>query len=102
MWEAEIEKKSIETENSTEIQFVEVQNINHEPEMRKTGIIIQKGGWRIELERDANIEYLKEEFNLAQKHLFGTSSEKNKVNISEETVYQLGFFFMNQKPMQML
>lgn len=56
VWEAEIEKKSIETENSTEIQFVEVPNINHEPEMRKTGIIIQKGGWRIEIERDANPE----------------------------------------------
>ncbi len=39
------------------------------------------------------IEYLLEEFRLAQKHRFGTSSEKNKVNISEETVYQLGFVF---------
>lgn len=39
------------------------------------------------------IAYLLEEFNLAQKHRFGTSSEKNKVNISEETVYQLGFVF---------
>ena len=40
-----------------------------------------------------HIRYLLEEFNLAQKHRFGTSSEKNKVNISEETVYQLGFVF---------
>ena len=39
------------------------------------------------------IQYLLEEFNLAQKHRFGASSEKNKVNISEETVYQLGFVF---------
>ena len=39
------------------------------------------------------IEYLLEEFRLAQKHRFGTSSEKNKVNISEETIYQLGFVF---------
>ncbi len=39
------------------------------------------------------IAYLLEEFNLAQKRRFGTSSEKNKVNISEETVYQLGFVF---------
>ncbi len=39
------------------------------------------------------IEYLLEEFHLSQKHRFGTSSEKNKVNISEETVYQLGFVF---------
>lgn len=39
------------------------------------------------------IQYLLEEFHLAQKHRFGTSSEKNKVNISEETVYQLGFMF---------
>ena len=39
------------------------------------------------------IEYLLEEFHLCQKHRFGTSSEKNKVNISEETVYQLGFVF---------
>ena len=31
------------------------------------------------------IEYLLEEFHLAQKHRFGTSSEKNKVNISEGT-----------------
>ena len=44
-------------------------------------------------ELSRQIEYLKEEFNLAQKHRFGTSSEKNKVNISEETVYQLGFVF---------
>ncbi|MBQ4511554.1 MAG: hypothetical protein II969_01070 [Anaerolineaceae bacterium] len=34
------------------------------------------------------IQYLLEEFNLAQKHRFGTSSEKNKVNnISQETIY---------------
>lgn len=39
------------------------------------------------------IEYLLEEFHLSQKHRFGTSSEKNKVNISEETIYQLGFVF---------
>ena len=40
------------------------------------------------------IQYLLEEFNLAQKHRFGTSSEKNKVNnISQETIYQLGFVF---------
>ena len=39
------------------------------------------------------IQYLLEEFHLAQKHRFGTSSEKNKVNISEETIYQLGFVF---------
>ena len=39
------------------------------------------------------IEYLLEEFHLCQKHRFGTSSEKNKVNISEETIYQLGFAF---------
>lgn len=39
------------------------------------------------------IEYLLEEFNLAQKHRFGTTSEKNKVHISEEAVYQLGFVF---------
>ena len=44
-------------------------------------------------ELSRQIEYLKEEFNLSQKHRFGTSSEKNKVNISEETVYQLGFVF---------
>ena len=39
------------------------------------------------------IEYLLEEFHLSQKHRFGISSEKNKVNISEETIYQLGFVF---------
>ena len=39
------------------------------------------------------IQYLLEEFNLAQKHRFGASSEKNKVNISAETIYQLGFVF---------
>ena len=39
------------------------------------------------------IEYLKEEFNPAQKHCFGTSREKKKVNISQETIYQLGFVF---------
>ena len=44
-------------------------------------------------ELNQQIEYLLEEFHLAQKHRFGTSSEKNKVNISEETIYQLGFVF---------
>ena len=44
-------------------------------------------------ELSRQLEYLKEEFNLAQKYRFGTSSEKNKVNISEETIYQLGFVF---------
>jgi hypothetical protein len=31
-------------------------------------------------ELSRQLEYLKEEFNLAQKHRFGSSSEKNKVN----------------------
>ena len=44
-------------------------------------------------ELNQQIQYLLEEFHLAQKHRFGTSSEKNKVNISEETIYQLGFVF---------
>ena len=39
------------------------------------------------------VEYLLQEFRLAQKHRFGTSSEQNKVVVSEETVYQLGFVF---------
>ena len=39
------------------------------------------------------VEYLLEQFRLAQKHRFGTSSEQNKVVVSEETVYQLGFVF---------
>ena len=38
-------------------------------------------------------QYLLEKFLAAQKHRYGISSEKNKVNISEETVYQLGFVF---------
>lgn len=56
IWERENEKREIGLSKQEEIQFSEVQNIYLEPEKDKAGVTIEKSGWKIELQNDANPE----------------------------------------------
>lgn len=54
VWEAETEKHKNELAKPTEIRFAEVKNIIVEDERKTRSISIEKAGWRVELENDAN------------------------------------------------
>ncbi|MBQ4512953.1 MAG: hypothetical protein II969_08165 [Anaerolineaceae bacterium] len=56
IWDRENEKREIGLSKQEEIQFSEVQNIYLEPEKDKAGVTIEKSGWKIELQNDANPE----------------------------------------------
>ena len=56
IWDRENEKREIGLSKQEEIQFSEVQNIYLEPEKDKAGVTIEKRGWKIELQNDANPE----------------------------------------------
>ena len=56
IWDRENEKREIGLSKQEEIQFSEVQNIYLEPEKDKAGVTIEKNGWKIELQNNANPE----------------------------------------------
>ena len=56
IWDRENEKREIGLSKQEEIQFSEVQNIYLENEKDKAGVTIEKSGWKIELQNDANPE----------------------------------------------
>ena len=56
IWDRENEKREIGLSKQEEIQFSEVQNIYLEPEKDKAGVTIEKSGWKIELQNNANPE----------------------------------------------
>ena len=56
IWDRENEKREIGLSKQEGIQFSEVQNIYLEPEKDKAGVTIEKSGWKIELQNDANPE----------------------------------------------
>ena len=56
IWDRENEKREIGLSKQEEMQFSEVQNIYLEPEKDKVGVTIEKSGWKIELQNDANPE----------------------------------------------
>lgn len=54
VWETE--NKAIQRASKPEFRFVEIPQISIEPENKNGGIIIQKDGWMIELQKNANPE----------------------------------------------
>ena len=56
IWDQENEKREIEPVKQEEIQFSEVPNIYLEPEKKKASVSIEKNGWKIELQNNANPE----------------------------------------------
>lgn len=67
VWESE--NKAIQAMKEPTIQFAEISGLTIEPENKKSGIIIQNGGWRIELQNDASPELIRQIMQTAAQYV---------------------------------